>query len=67
MHPLHKHHIHASLLREPVTQHLPLLLGIGKPEIVHAHERRDELDDLHHGDVAADADAGTGSELDRYY
>lgn len=61
--PLSKDHVDPGLLGEPMSKDFPLLVWIGEAEVVRVHQLWNELDDLHHGDIPANADTGPSSEL----
>jgi len=63
--PRGKNHIHLGLLGEPMAQNLPFLVGVGEAKLEAPNEHGQQLDDFHHGDVASDASAGAGAELEK--
>ena len=63
--PRGKNHIHLGLLGEPMAQNLPFLVRVGEAKLEASNEHGQQLNDFHHGDVASDASAGAGAELEK--
>ena len=58
-----KHHINVILFGESMPYNFPVLLRICQPKVVRPDQCRDKLDNLHHGDMAVDANTRAGVKL----
>ena len=61
--PFLQNHIHLSLSREPTARDSPILVWILQYDIKVSVELNNDLSQLHHGEVLADAVSRSGSEL----
>lgn len=61
--PLRQNHVHLGLSREPTARNSPILVWILQYDIKVSVELNNNLSQLHHGEVLADAVSRPGSEL----
>lgn len=61
--PLLQNHIHIALSREPTARDSPVLVWIGQSDVKVSVELNNDLGQLHHGEILADAISRSSSEL----